>query len=414
MPSESRVGPERGTALNDQLGRVHRAAGRLSHWLALNGWEGIDHYDIMDHPVLRPLVRSRSGFYLLTLLLDSIPGVLARTLSTRRKINAKGMALLLSSCVDLFELSRDARYVDEARRIAAWLLKNPSPGYDHLCWGYPFNWQSDQFLEAGTPSGVVTAHVVHALLDLHRVTGDRDALRACESAARFFVSSLHRSRMGPDEVCFSYTPRDVETVYNASLLVADALIATNAAMPLDIDMNDAHRAVTFVLRHQNADGSWDYTYPAGRIDPYHTGFVLRSLYGIHRLAARPDIPDALHRGLTFFRASLFGPDMAPYYRKGRKYPIDIHSCAEGILSFAEFSDLRPEYLEDSLSVAGWTIENMQSPEGYFYYRKYPFHRVKIAYLRWGQAWMIRALSRLLLKCSQRTGVSLPSLRAEST
>ncbi len=38
---------------------------------------------------------------------------------------------------------------------------------------------------------------------------------------------------------------------------------------------------------------------------------------------------------------------------------------------------------------------MQDPSGFFYYRKYPWFTNKIPFIRWGQAWMLLALSELV-------------------
>jgi hypothetical protein len=38
---------------------------------------------------------------------------------------------------------------------------------------------------------------------------------------------------------------------------------------------------------------------------------------------------------------------------------------------------------------------MQDKKGYFYYQKFPFFTNKISYMRWGQAWMLLAISSLL-------------------
>jgi hypothetical protein len=37
---------------------------------------------------------------------------------------------------------------------------------------------------------------------------------------------------------------------------------------------------------------------------------------------------------------------------------------------------------------------MSSPEGYFYYQTHRWWQDRTAYMRWGQAWMFRALTRL--------------------
>jgi hypothetical protein len=51
-------------------------------------------------------------------------------------------------------------------------------------------------------------------------------------------------------------------------------------------------------------------------------------------------------------------------------------------------------METARRVADWTLKNMQAPEGYFYYRKYPFITNKTPTMHWGQATMFAALSLL--------------------
>jgi hypothetical protein len=43
-------------------------------------------------------------------------------------------------------------------------------------------------------------------------------------------------------------------------------------------------------------------------------------------------------------------------------------------------------------VLNWTIDNMQSPKGFFYYQVNKYFSSKIPYMRWAQAWMFYALS----------------------
>jgi hypothetical protein len=48
-------------------------------------------------------------------------------------------------------------------------------------------------------------------------------------------------------------------------------------------------------------------------------------------------------------------------------------------------------------VLGWTITNMQSDTGYFYYQKKKHFTSKIPYIRWAQAWMFYAFSYYILE-----------------
>jgi hypothetical protein len=44
----------------------------------------------------------------------------------------------------------------------------------------------------------------------------------------------------------------------------------------------------------------------------------------------------------------------------------------------------------------WTLGNMAAPDGSFYYQRHRLWTNRTPYMRWGQAWMLRALARLQL------------------
>jgi uncharacterized protein YyaL (SSP411 family) len=164
------------------------------------------------------------------------------------------------------------------------------------------------------------------------------------------------------------------------------------------------KAVNFTISHQNENGSWYYWATPDRllysIDNYHTGFVLECLNVCRRaLAGEFKYVSELRRGLEFYADNLFLGDGTPkmYNAAARGiYPIDVHSCAQGIITFCELADFEPRYLNTAEKIAGWTISNMQDKEGYFYYRIYKNWKTdKTAYIRWGQGWMLRALSYLV-------------------
>jgi len=43
-------------------------------------------------------------------------------------------------------------------------------------------------------------------------------------------------------------------------------------------------------------------------------------------------------------------------------------------------------------VLNWTINNMQSRKGYFFYQKRRFLHSRICYMRWAEAWMFYAFT----------------------
>jgi hypothetical protein len=105
--------------------------------------------------------------------------------------------------------------------------------------------------------------------------------------------------------------------------------------------------------------------------------------------------DALRKSVEFYKNEQFLSDGRCKWRYPRLWPIDIHNQAQGIITFSRLSDIRLEYLEFAKTIAKWTIDNMQNESGYFYYQKWPVITNKIPYIRWGQAWMLLALSTLL-------------------
>ncbi|GAF93623.1 unnamed protein product, partial [marine sediment metagenome] len=131
------------------------------------------------------------------------------------------------------------------------------------------------------------------------------------------------------------------------------------------------------------------------IDHYHTGFVLRSLHSICEETRTPEVLEALSKGYRFYKESLFEDKTIPKLRPDSIFPVDIHSCSEAILCMSTLSDIFPEALEYAENAFLWTRDNMQDEDGHFYYRLTNRGLDKTPFIRWGQAWMMRALANLV-------------------
>jgi hypothetical protein len=66
----------------------------------------------------------------------------------------------------------------------------------------------------------------------------------------------------------------------------------------------------------------------------------------------------------------FLPDGTPRYYAQKTLPIDIQCSSQAIDRLISFRDQDPDCVSLALNVANWTIQNMQDPIGYFYYRRY--------------------------------------------
>ena len=101
------------------------------------------------------------------------------------------------------------------------------------------------------------------------------------------------------------------------------------------------------------------------------------------------------RGHEYYAGRFFTPDGAPRYFHNRTFPIDIHACSQALLHFSAFSGMDPSALDHAWKVFRWTVRHMAEADGSFYYQRHRFWVNRTAYMRWGQAWMLRALSALL-------------------
>ncbi len=371
---------------------------QLMQYCESQDWQGYDPYDALDSPLIRTLSLRRRWFRLgFTQALKTLPFNLRKPLGIAKNINPKAVSLFLNSSLTLYRITRQEKYLRLARRFFDTLSDLSCQGYHGCAWGYSFDWQSRFFLlPKGTPTVVNTVFAANALINFHLVTGSQESLRMARSSCDFILQDLHRWEQG-EEVCFSYTPLDTLQVYNANMLAAQLLDRVSTLKGEKQLRETALRAVNFVIRRQNADGSWFYgNKDAFRwIDGHHTGFILIALDEILKGTGRDELTSPLRNGLDFYRRALFRRNGAPKYYPGRRFPADIHCAAQGIITFARLRDHGQGYLGLAEKVARWTIENMQDRSGYFYFRKNRLLTNKIPYMRWGQAWMISALTELL-------------------
>lgn len=390
----------------------------LDRWVSNNGWAGYDPHDIRGtRPflvLLQPLrsiplkVLRRAVLTPLLSLERAYPRAARRLFGISPTINAKGMGLFAKAYLQLFVRFGDERYRAKAIECLEWLAANTAPGYDEPCWGYPFMWQSGVLTPPNTPASVVTSAVGDAFWTAYQVSGDEKYLEVCKGVCRSFLKHLNRDEMPDGSICFSYTPIDDFHVHNANLLVAEFLTRVGSACGESEWVQIGIRAGQYALKEQNEDGSLFYwgqiqDHMGRGIDHYHSGFEIRCLYGLGRNTGRADFHDAAVRYYHFYRGELIHRDgdlVMPKMTPASIYPVNIHSCSEAILVastlYAEF----PQAREDLVPLTRWALANMQSSDGSFAYsRRRALGREIVhdfPYLRWGQAWMMLALSQYLL------------------
>jgi hypothetical protein len=379
--------------------QLERSLSALRSWVEERDYCGYEPFDLLSSPWLR--VRWMRQWPVGIAFIQF--GKRLAGIRTRRWLrvpvskNPKALGLFLSAYCDM------ARWGEDTHRAAVYLKSElqrlRSPNEPEYCWGY--DW--DHVSRAGTmpafsPNCIATSFCAHALFDMAEVFGDSEAREMALSAGRFLFTRLNRPIDTPQELCFSYTPRDRGRVYNASVLTG-ALLARLA--PGDPErMQFVRRTMSYLAARQRPDGSWYYG--AARrhrwIDGFHTGYNLGALLAYQRLSGDVQFAGALRRGYEYYVSNFFREDGAPKYFHNSVYPIDIHSCSQAILTFCDFMEQDPKGLERALQVARWTITHMSAKDSSFFFQMNRFWTNRTPYMRWGQAWMLHALARLQRHC----------------
>ncbi len=382
------------------------AMSQIFKWIEMEGFKGWDPYDALNSPLLHRLTfGSRRLGQLWVQALKNSPVNFRPFLGISKGFNPKAIGLFMASYWRKYLLTRDDEYLKRVQFFTDWLQTNSSTGYHGNCWGYNFPWPNRGFFAPkNTPTIVNTAIISLTFLDLLNLPSSLDQrqswgdmpLRIARSACDFILQDLNHLSPTPDELCFSYTPLDQRYVHNANLLGA-ILLAETAAHTQETELVEtALASVRYTARRQRPDGSWLYGEDRmdSWVDNFHTGFVLSAFKRIGMALGTEEFHAVSSRGYTFWKENFFRVDGAPKYYAGKTYPIDAHAVAQSILTFLSFADEDPNARDLAHRTAAWGIANLQSPEGYFYFRLYPFYTIKIPYMRWSQAWMQRALVEL--------------------
>ena len=305
---------------------------KLHEYCAAREWRGIDPYDGLNSPVAR-LLPGKLARQAWTQLHKRSPVNLRPLCGIKPTLNAKGLALFAMVNPEL------------KPRLDS--LRNPDGG-----WGYPFPWQSRAFYApAGTSNLICTAFAAKAL--------------GCDVTG-FVEQNLMRDGW------ITYIPGSETQVHNINMIGA-ALIGRRDCM-------------AWSVQRQRPDGSWWYGEAANQrwIDNFHTGYCLLALREMG------GFEEAAGRGFDFWERTFWRPDGEPLYYHDRRWPVDGHCSAVGILTFLAFGKLA-----EANRVARWAVENLWDARGFFWYQRTGTRVNKLCYLRWTQAWMYYALAKLI-------------------
>jgi hypothetical protein len=376
---------------------IESSLNKLESWIEDHDYKGYDPADGLTS-FLRPL--TFNNLFLDRLLQQFVwrfP-INIRPLVGVKPLNSNiGRGYMASGYLAMLKLTGNEIYRKKAVSCLEWLLENKAPGFKHYSWGKMFDFASRAGRQAKyEPITVWSSLIGNAFLDAYEILGNKKYFAVAESVCEWILERpRNKTKSGS---CINYTAfgDGTCTIHNQSMLAAAMLARTAKINGNSEYLKVAREAITYTCTRQLPDGSWYYGEEAKYhwIDSFHTAYNLDALKFYIENSGEKTYENNLQKGFNFFKEKFFESNGRPKYYHNRTYPIDIQCASQAIETLSNFSDYDGLSLKLALIVTMWTIENMQSRTGYFYFMQYPFITLKVPMIHWGQATTYKALSFL--------------------
>lgn len=367
---------------------------------------GYDPYDALNTS-LKFLKKGRWMPVLLIQAMKRLPINLRPVLGIPRGENPKALGLFLEACSKL-ELQHQGQYRPQCLHLLDRLDALKTPGFSGTCWGYHFDWASPvKVLPKGSPTIVVTGFIAKGLYEAIKIGGMPKAEKVFREIEPFISNELPQFE---DEtgLCISYSTVVKDCCYNASALAAGYYARLFDLTSEDRYREKARKIIDFVVARQHANGRWDYSVDlnTGKVreqTDFHQGFIVDSIVEtMMYLGERPDSwARAVSTGAEFYLNQQFAVNGRSFFRIPRQYPTDVHHQAQGIITCCRISTMGMDHLVEAEKMTEWAMMHLHDQNGSFYYRYFRFFTDKTRYMRWGQAWMTLALTKLYLEKKRR-------------
>lgn len=374
----------------------------LRQYVEAEEFKGYDPYDILNSKIR--LIKYGKWIPVIAIQVQKRnPVNIRKLLGIKKDYNPKAMGLFLHAYSLMYGFNFNPEIEKTMHFLFRWLVDNYSKGYKGYGWGYNFDWATPKKkIRAYVPTIVVSSFVAKGIFEYYRIIEDDRVLSVLKSICDFILNDLPTTE-NDGGICFSYSPVDRDCCFNANMLGAEILAKVYSLTKEPRLFEYSKKAVDFTLAYQHDDGHWDYSIDmrngsSREQTDFHQGYILDSLYDFIKYTNSMDEKylNALKKGVEFYRKEQFLNDGRSKWRIPKVWPVDIHSQAQGIITFSRLLFLDKDYLQFAEVIARWTVSNMQDKKGYFYYCKHRYFMNKIAYMRWAQGWMLLALTTLLV------------------
>ncbi len=380
--------------------KVARSAEGVSRWVEAHDYEA---YDPGDGSMSFLNALTFNQHFLKRLVTGGVlraPFNIRPWIGIKPHVSTKGMGYMAWGYLKRHKTTQDATYAVRAAKCLDWLIKHRAPNCAQYCWGNHFSFST----RGGTipplaPTIVWSSLIGHAFVEAYEVLGDTRYLEVAASVCDW-IMRLPRDKTKTG-ACLSYVAYFQSSIHNSNMLGGSLLARVGKMTGQSGALEIARESMLYSCSRQNADGAWFYGEDPKYhwIDNFHTGYNLDCLKRYIDSTGDASFNDNLRDGFAYFKNNFFEPDGRSKYYHDKTYPIDIQCAAQAIDTLTFFAGHDPEALGLAQKVAGWTIDNMQAPDGHFYYRDLGWTKNKTPMLHWGQGTVFKALAHLSAKLS---------------
>ncbi|MFK5878232.1 MAG: delta-aminolevulinic acid dehydratase [Flavobacteriaceae bacterium] len=381
--------------------KIKNSFDKLKKFCEQENFKGYDPYDGLNSWIIQKTILGKSRFFRLAWIqfFKRSPVNFRKIVGIQKDYNPKGLGLFLTGYCNLYKNNPKEEYLDKIKSLSSKIISLQTKGYSGACWGYNFDWQARAFFQPKyTPTVVATTFIIDALLQAYEITKNKTLLEVSISGADFVLNDLNKSFDEDGDYTLSYSPLDKTQVFNAGLLGAKLLCLVYQYSKEEHLLKNAKKIVSYVCKHQQKNGAWAYGTLSFHqwIDNFHTGYNLECIYIYQKISKDVTFKSNIEKGLKYYLDTFFTEDGLSKYYNNKIYPIDIHAPAQLIVTLSKLGVLNKN-IELVNNVLSWTIDNMQSSKGYFYYQKNKLFTSKISYIRWAQSWMFYAFTFYLVE-----------------
>jgi hypothetical protein len=231
----------------------------------------------------------------------------------RKREYPAARALAAQSLLNVYEVTKDEKYVLGAKRHIDWLIANSSRNYSGLSWGLGFKWAVDDGLDydENTPFSTHTPYGLEAIHKYIQLSGNKAYEKHIKSIYAFFEHDIQVMFEDGETMATSYGPSKDRLVTNAVSYTLFAYAIFLIYLPEEaIPIKEKIRKLyNFIVGKQLEDGSWQYEPDSDTsfIDCFHSCFVLKNIYKTNLILPLKGYEGIMKSGYGYVKANFYNP-----------------------------------------------------------------------------------------------------------